>query len=92
MVETDYADWVGVANQWVTPAGRLKCWNALPGMWQCVRWWQCVVRAVVAVCGACGGGSAWAEVAVRACGPKYSVFLFCMGWAYQPASMGPHCT
>ena len=28
-------------------------------------------------CGsACGGGSAWAEVAVRACGPNYSVFLF----------------
>ena len=28
-------------------------------------------------CGsACGDGSAWAEVAVRACGPIYSVFLF----------------
>ena len=28
-------------------------------------------------CGsACGGGSAWAVVAVRACGPIYSVFLF----------------
>ena len=49
-------------------------------------------------CGsACGGGSAWAEVAVRACGPIYSVFLFfcfsfCMGRAYWPPSMWPHCT
>ena len=34
-------EWEGKTSE-LRPAGRLECWNAPPGVWQCVRRWQCV--------------------------------------------------